>query len=142
MPTVNIEELKGAVAWVSNNSLMNEAYICRETGHIYWVPDDVEMGGEWEDAPDDIQNIEKYVLVPDNHYLDLGNKLAFDFAAQYLAAHYDDVRTMFRRKGAFSQFKDLLHEKDLLEDWYAFSEEQSHKALEDWCEFEGFGVER
>lgn len=141
MPTVNIEELKGAVAWVSNDSLMNEAYICRKTGHIYWVPDDVEMSDEWEDAPDDIQDTEKYALVPDSHYLDLGNKLAFDFTAQYLAARYDDVRTMFRRKGAFSQFKALLHEQDLLEDWYAFSEEQSHNALEDWCESEGFGVE-
>ena len=141
MLSVNLEELKGAVVWVSSDSLMNEAYICRETGHIYWVPDDVEMGDEWEDAPDDIQDTEKYALVPDNHYLDLGNKLAFDFAAQYLADRYDDVRTMFRRKGAFSKFKALLYQQDLLEDWYAFSEEQSHKVLEDWCESEGFGVE-
>lgn len=100
MPTVNLEELKGAVIWVSNDSLMNEAYICRRTGHIYWVPDDVETDDGWEDAPSDIQDIEKYLLIPDNRYLDLGNKLAFDFAAQYLEDRHEDVRTMFRRKGA------------------------------------------
>ena len=141
MPTVDLDQLQGAVDWVSSDSLTNEAYICRKTGHIYWIPDDVEMGDEWEDVPDDIQDIEKYAAVPDNHDLDLGNKLAFDFAAQYLADRYDDVRTMFRRKGAFSSFKVLLHQQNLLEEWYAFSEEQTHKALENWCQSEGLGVE-
>jgi len=142
MPTVDLDELQGAVVWVSGDSLTNEAYICRKTGHIYWIPDDVEMGDDWEDAPDDIQDTEKYVLVPDNHDLNLGNKLAFDFAAQYLADRYDDVRTMFRRKGAFGRFKVLLDHQNLLEEWYAFSEEQTRKALGNWCESEGFGVER
>ena len=142
MPTVNLDELQGAVDWVSNDSLTNEAYICRKTGHIYWIPDDVEVGGEWEDAPDDIHDVEKYALIPDNHYLDLGSNLAFDFTARYLADRYDDVRAAFRRKGAFSRFKVLLHQQNLLEKWYAFSEEQTRKALKNWCKSEGFGVER
>ncbi len=59
------------------------------------------MGDEREDAPDDIHDVEKYALIPDNHYLNLGSNLAFDFAARYLADQYDDVRATFRRKGAF-----------------------------------------
>ena len=142
MPTVDLDQLQGAVDWVSSDSLMNEAYICRTTGRIFWVPDDLETDDDMEDPPDDIQDIEKYVLVPDSHELDLGNKLAFDFAAQYLADQYDEVRTIFRRKGAFGRFKVLLHRQNLLEEWYAFSEEQTRKALTNWCESEGLEVER
>ena len=142
MPTVDLVKLEGSVIWVSGDSLTNEAYICRKTGHIYLVPDDVDISDEWEHAPDDIQDIEKYVMVPDNHDLDLGNKLAFNFAAQYLADQYDEVRTIFRRKGAFSRFKVLLHQQNLLEEWYVFSEEQTRKALENWCESEGLEVGR
>ena len=142
MPTVDLDELQGAVVWISADSLTNEAYVCRETGHIYWVPDELETGDIGEDAPDDIDDSGKYVLVPNSHELDLGSKLAFDFAARYLADQHDEVRTLFRRKGAFGRFKVLLHQQNLLEEWYAFSEEQTRKALENWCESEGLGVER
>ena len=142
MATVDLDQLQGAVDWVSSDSLTNEAYVCRKTGHIYLIPDELETGDVGEDAPDDIHDFAKYVFVPDKHYLDLGNKLAFDFAAQFLADSYDDVRNMFRRKGAYRRFKVLLQQRNLLEKWYAYSEEQTRKALEVWCETEGFGLER
>ena len=142
MPTVELDQLQGAVDWVSSDSLTNEAYICRRTGHIYWIPDDLETDDLVEEAPDDIHDIEKYVLVPDKHYLDLGNKLALEFAAQYLTDQYDDVRAMFRRKGAYRRFRVLLQQRDLVEHWFAYSEEQTRKALENWCESEGLEFER
>lgn len=142
MPTVDLDELQGAVEWVSGGSLTNEAHVCRETGHVYWVPDELETGDLGEDAPDDIDDSGKYVLVPNSHELDLGSKLAFEFAARYLADQYDEVRVLFRRKGAFGRFKVFLHQQNLLEEWYAFSEEQTRKALENWCESEGLEVER
>jgi len=142
MATVDLEQLQGAVDWVSSDSLTNVAYVCRKTGHIYLFPDELETGDVGEDAPDDILDLAKYVLIPDKHSLDLGNKLAFDFTAQFLADSYDDVRNMFRRKGAYRRFKVLLQQRNLVDQWFAYSEEQTRKALEDWCESEGFGVER
>ena len=142
MATVDLDQLLGAVEWVSSDSLTNEAYVCRKTGQIYWIPDELDKGGEGEDAPDDVHDFGKYVLVPDKHYLDLGNKLAFDFAAQFLADRYDDVRNMFRGKRAYRRFRVLLQQRNLLEKWYAYSDEQTRKALEEWCETEGFGLER
>jgi len=142
MPTVRLDQLQDALDWASTSSLTNEAYVCRETGHIYWIPGDAGIADEEEDAPDDIEDSEKYALVPDKYYLDLGNKLAFDFAARYLADQYDDVRAMFRRKGAYRRFKALLQQRNLVEQWFAYNEEQTRKALENWCESEGFGVER
>lgn len=80
--------------------------------------------------------------VPDKYELDVGTKLVFDFAAQYLAEQYDDVRSIFRQKGAYRRFKDLLQHRGLLEKWYSYSEEQIANALEQWCESEGLGIER
>jgi hypothetical protein len=142
MPTVSLDQLQGAVDWVSIDSLANEAYICRQTGKIFWISGDAGMVDDEDDIPEDIQDVGKYALVPDKYYLDLGNKLAFDFAVRYLADQYDEVREMFRRKGAYQKYKGLLLERNLLEEWYAYNEEQIRKALKSWCESEGLGIER
>ena len=141
MPTVRLDQLQDALDWASSSSLTNEAYVCRETGHIYWVSGDAGIADD-DDVPDDIQDIEKYALIPDKYYLDLGNKLAFDFAARYLADQYDDVRAMFRRKGAYRRFKVLLRQRNLVEQWFAYGEDRTREALENWCESEGLEVER
>ena len=89
------------------------------------------------ETPDDIDDPEKYVPVPDKRDLDLGSHLVFDFTAQYLPQHYDQVRDMFRRQRAYGRFKGLLERQDKLQAWYAFSEEQAAKALGEWCKEEG-----
>jgi len=141
MPIVSLNELQGAVDWVSSNTLDDEAYLCRQTGNIYWISSDSGVLDEENEIPDDIHDVGKYVPVPDRQDLDLGNRLAFNFAAQYLAEQYDDVRNIFRRKGAYRRFKQLLDRQDALEKWYAYSEEQTTKALEYWCESEGLSIE-
>ncbi len=98
------------------------------------------MGREAEEIPEDIHNNDRYLPVPDKRDLDLGNQLAFDYATRYLAQHYDDVRDMFRRRGAYRRFKDFLEQKDLLEKWYAYGDEQAAKALGEWCEAEGLSL--
>ena len=80
------------------------------------------------------------VPVPDKRDLDLGNQLAFDFAGQFLPQHYDDIRDMFRRRGAYGRFKDFLEQKDMLEKWYVFSDQQEKKALGEWCETKGVSL--
>ena len=142
MPNVSLDELQGAVDWVSSDVLDNEAYVCRQSGRVFWFSGDGGMADEEDIIPDDIHDVGKYVLVPDKQYLDLGITLALDFAAQYLAEQYDDVRNIFRRKGAYRRFKELLHRRELLEKWYAYGEEHTIKALEYWCESEGLSIER
>jgi len=139
MPTVSLDKLEDAMEWVSCDFLDNEAYICQLTGKIYLVAGDPGMIDE-EEIPDDIHNSDKYLSVPDKRDLDLGNQLAFDFATRYLTQHYDDVRDMFRRRGAYRRFKDFLERKEMLEKWYAYGEEQVAKALGEWCEKEGLSL--
>jgi len=136
MPIVSRDELENTLIWVSSDFLDNEAYICRKTGKIHWISDDP---GEMDDEeiPEDIHDSDQYLLVPNKRDLDLGNRLVFDFASQYLPQRYDDVRDMFRHKGAYRRFRILLEKKALVEEWYRYSNEREAKALADWCESEG-----
>jgi len=142
MTTVSLDQLQGALDWVSGDMLDNEAVICRQTGKIYWSTGESGILDDQEELPDDIADSKKYVPIPDRRDLGLGNRLAFDFAEQFLADQYDDVRDIFRRKGAYGRFKVLLEQRDLLEKWYVFSNERMLSSLEIWCESEGFVVER
>lgn len=137
MATVNRNDLENAMEWVSSDILDNEAYVCRGSGKIYWISGDPGMLDEEEEIPDDIEDSDKYVPVPDKRYLDLGSQLVFAFTEQNMPQHYDQVRGIFRRRGAYGRFKDLLDRQDKLETWYAFSDEQETKALEEWCKDEG-----
>ena len=139
MPTVSLDRLQNAMEWASSDFLENEADICRQTGKIHWIAGDPGMIDE-EDIPEDIHNSDRYLPVPNKPDLDSGNQLAFDFATRYLVQHYDDVRDMFRRQGAYRRFKDFLERKDMLEKWHAYSDEQAAKALGKWCETEGLSL--
>ena len=136
MPTVNINELEDIMDLVSNDYSEDEGYVCRKSGKIHWIPDEGISGIE-VDVPADIADRDKYVPVPDKRDLDLGSRLVFDFTGEYLAENYDQVRGIFRRAGAYRRFKDLLDRKGKLQAWYDFSDEQTRKALTQWCEDEG-----
>jgi hypothetical protein len=135
MPIVSRDELENTLEWMSSDFLDNEAYICRKTGKIHWISGDSGAIDD-EEIPEDIHDSDKYVPVPDKQDLDLGNRLVFGFASQYLPRRYDDVRDMFRRKGAYRRFRNLLERQALLEEWYRYSDEQQTKALAEWCEAE------
>lgn len=61
--------------------------------------------------------------------------------SEFLPGEEDEVRGIFRRKGAWRRFKDFLDDKDLLEQWYASSDKRKLQALVEWAEANGFEVE-
>lgn len=140
MAKVDLTELQGAFEWVSDDVADSEAFVCRQTGKIYWISDDGSL--ESEELPDDMGDPERYVPVPDKYELDIGVRLVFDFTKNRLPDQYEEVRSIFRRKGAYGRFKALLTQSNLLEEWYVFSEEQTLAVLEEWCASEGLAVER
>ena len=141
MATVNLDQLRDAMEWVSTDFLDNEAYICRQTGKIYWISGDPGMIDDEEEPPEDIHDSDKYLSVPDKRELDLGSQLAFDFAEEYLPQHYDDVRNMFRRRGAYGRFKGFLEQQKMLEKWYHYSDKREAKALAEWSVSMGLSLE-
>jgi len=64
---------------------------------------------EW---PDDADDEEKYLRIPHKKELDLGKPLVFDFVEEFLPDQFDNVRRIFKRKGAYARFKDLLQRKN------------------------------
>ncbi len=129
---VNFSELVDAFSFVSSSDYGNEAYIDRRTGSIYWRSDIVDVE---EELPEDIDS-DHYLGVPDRRDLGLGNRLALNFAYEHLPDDSSDVETIFRRRGAYARFKDLLARRGVLEKWYAYSDEAEQTALREWCESE------
>ena len=112
----------------------HHAYLCRDTGTIYWHSDFSDLEELNDELPEDIEDEEKYVELPDKRELGLGNRLALDFAREVLPAEFDDVRDMFRKRGAYARFKHLLTQRRVLDQWYEFERKATERALREWCQ--------
>jgi Uncharacterised protein family (UPF0158) len=130
--TVNARELRDAFDFVSaGEAFDHSAYICLDTGRIYWRSTEADL--EEEDLPDDIDDSDRYLAVPSQRDLGLGRRLALAFAAEEVADDYDTVVGFFRRRGAYGRFKDLLDTRGKLERWYEFESQAADEALAEWC---------
>ena len=75
----------------------HQAFLCKETGNIYWHS---EFSDELDDLPDDIDDDEKYLPFPDKRELGLGKPLALEFTSEFLPNAVNEVRRIFSRKAA------------------------------------------
>jgi Uncharacterised protein family (UPF0158) len=110
----------------------NLAYLCRQTGKIYWHSEFSDLG-ELDELPDDVDDEEKYVAIPDKRELNLGKSLVLDFAREYLSNDFDEVRRIFSKKGAYRKFRALVTQRKVLERWYEFEAKATERALREWC---------
>ncbi len=90
--------------------------------------------GDSDEIPEDIDDLDKYITIPHKNDLELGKALVIEFTSEYLPEELERVYSIFRRKGAYSRYKDLLENKGALEDWYKFENERRKVALEEWCQ--------
>ena len=111
------------------------AYLCTESGHIYYESDALE-----EELPDDIFENDKYIEIPSKRELDLGKPLVLQFVEQYLPSDLDTVYSIFRSKGAYSRYKALLENRNALDKWYEYEQEAQKKELLSWCKYNGIEV--
>jgi hypothetical protein len=116
---------------LNNLAGMNEAFLCRRTGKIYWRSPNLDEPDE--ELPDDIEEGENYISIPPKKDLNLGKELVLDFAAEFMRDDYDKVRRIFGGKGAYRNFKMLLEERGRLKEWYEFEAQATERALRDWC---------
>lgn len=73
------------------------------------------------------------IEIPHKNDLGLGRSLVFEFVEEYLPADYDRIRQMFRLSGAYSNYKDLLEQRGLLNKWYDIENSREEQALRRWC---------
>lgn len=110
-----------------------QAQFCLGTGKIYFYSDGDSELSEYppEDHPHEL------VDLPNKYDLDLGNNLVYEFAARQAGELENEIRSVFRNRGAYRRFKDLLERHGLLQNWYDFEKSQTEKALRGWCEWKG-----
>lgn len=139
-PTLKYTDLEMAYSFASSGADLVDAaaYVCRASGKIYWVSS--ELGDDAE-VPDGVEDLERYAVIPNKYDLDLGKRLVTRFIKSHMPEHYDRVSEIFRRRGAYSRYKDLLLKLGQLDAWYRFEEAATEAALRDWAEAEGFDVE-
>ena len=83
--------------------------------------------------PEDLFENDRYIQVPEKRELGLGKPLAIEYAQINLPEELELVYSFFSSRGAYSNFKALLQNKNQLESWYAFELEALKKAILKWC---------
>lgn len=135
---VKLDDLEDALLFVGAGSgFGTSAWVCRETGAVLWHSDETDDFGPLRE---DIDDVDRYVAVPDKHDLGLGKPLALEFARTQLPACYGQVCGMFAHRGAYARFKDLLERHQSLDTWQRWEEEQTLQALRVWCADNGINL--
>ncbi len=135
---VSLKDLQEAFEFVSaTDTGEHQAFLCKQSGKLYCHS---ELCDDLDILPDDIDDSEKFIPIPDRKELDLGKPLALDFAREFLPDDFDDVRQFFSRRGAYARFKDLLHRRACLDQWYDFEVKAEERALRLWCELNSIEV--
>jgi hypothetical protein len=128
---VKFTDISDAVEAVSSGHLgENSAWLCKQSGRIYWQFGDDDLA---EELPEDIDDGEKYVQIPDKRELDLGKPLALAFADEFLPQDFNKVREIFSRRGAYARFNDLLDHRNMRQRWFDYRDKAEEEALRAWC---------
>jgi hypothetical protein len=135
--SVKYDDLLAAYEWVSSSSDDGEAFVSRVTGKVHWTSSTMELE---EELPENFEDGSVYVVVPNKHDLNLGKDLALTFAEEHLADSYRTVADIFRQRGAYARFKDLLGRKGCLEAWYDYEAKATELALREWATAEGLSI--
>lgn len=117
----------------------NQAVLCRETGEVFYHSDSPALDLD-EQLPEDAEENPAYVFIPHKQDLDLGRRVAVDFAASHLEDPHV-VGRIFNGPGAYGRWKVLLEERGLLPAWFDFELAESRAALRRWCAEEGIELE-
>ncbi len=132
MPASFAEILLG-YEFVEMGNGVHQAILCRTTGNIYMHAEFSDLEEFNDVLPDDVEDDEKYIAIPDKQELGLGKPLVLDFAREFLSCHFDDVRYIFSKRGAYQKFRALLIRTRTLDRWYAFETLATERALRQWC---------
>jgi hypothetical protein len=136
----SFQEILFAFEFVGSGGGLHEAFLCRQTGKIYWRSEFSDLDGIEEELPDDVEDDEKYIAIPDKRELDLGKPLVLDFAHEFMPDDFDEIRYMFSKRGAYKNFRALLIRRNVLDRWYDFESKAEERALREWCAFNSIEI--
>jgi hypothetical protein len=140
--SASFREICDALEFVSMDGGLGEhgAVLCRRTGKVYWHSEFSDVDGLNDQLPDDIEDDEKYVAIPDKRELGLGKPLVLDFVREFLPDNFDEVRSIFAKRGAYPKFRALLERRNAVDRWHDFESKATERALRDWCKLHSIAV--
>ncbi len=134
---MKLRDIEDAFLFVGGASYgEHSAMINKKTGKVYYQS---EMG-DLDEIPEEIDEPDSWVEVPHQNDLGLGRELVFKFVAQRLPSDYEHVQMIFRKRGAYSSYKDLLDRRGLLQEWYDFENAREKEAIREWCLENGIDI--
>ena len=143
--TVKYMDFELAVDFASAGmSFAGDCWACLyiKTGEFYYLGDGLENDIDQEILDEIEFNPDAYIRIPDRKEFDLGTPLIFRFTDEYMLGDYEQVRQIFRRRGAYAKYKNLLDKRGLLDTWYDYENTAFKAALLEWAEAKGIQVEK
>ena len=133
---VNVDDLEEAYTFVSMGGDFDvAAWVNRRTGQVHTYTPEADSD---EMPEDDSEDGADCVAVPDQVELEMGTNIVRDFTALKVPELGDRIDAIFRRRGAYARFKELLDREGKIQLWYDYETERLDAALREWCEREGF----
>ena len=127
-------DIEDALMFVSSSGYgENSALLDKSTGKIYYRSAYGELD-EFEEFPEDEYDPDIHIEIPHKNDLGLGRDLVFEFVETFISDDYERIDKIFRKRGAYSKYKDLLDSKGLLQKWYDFENQREQSMLLKWCE--------
>lgn len=111
----------------------NSALFDKKTGKIYLRSDYCDIEEQDDQLSEKDYDASVHIEIPHKNDLDLGENLVFEFVEQFVPEDEAKVDQIFRARGAYSRYKDLLSSKGLLDKWYEFENKSELIALSQWC---------
>jgi hypothetical protein len=139
---VSFQEILEALEFAAMSGSLGEhrSILCRRTGKIYLHAELSDLEEFNDELPDDVEDEENYIDIPDKRELGLGKPLVLDFAREVLPDDFDEVRYMFSKKGGYKKFRALVIRRNVLQRWYDFESKATEQALREWCEVNSIEV--
>ena len=95
---VSLQDIREAFEFVcAGGGEEHQAFLCKQSGKIYYHSELCD--DDLDSLPDDIDDGDKFLPIPDKRELDLGKLLALNFARQFLPGDFDEVRQFFSQRG-------------------------------------------
>ena len=134
---IKYSDIEDAFFFVSSDSYgMHTALLNKDTGQLYYRS---EMG-DLDEIDDDDLDWNNCIAIPHRNDLGMGQELVFEFVKNHLVDEYDRVRQIFKKRGAYGNYKNLLESRGLLQAWYDFENQQEEWALRQWCTENGIEI--
>jgi len=144
MPTLNIAlaDLVAALDWAGHAGSDRMAFVCRSTGRIVRTSDSDfdDSGASLGDVPADLDDPQRYAILPSYRDLQLGKRLAVRFAQAHAPQVIEEVHACFATAGARERFDALMDETGQREAWRAHETVAMEAALRAWAEEEGLAL--